>query len=274
MCIRDSYRVSAVDTCGNSSTQDVPVKVDGTGPVITVQPLASCYPSEAAALADLQSKSSGTDVCDGAIVPTVTLLSGAGTCAVTYRVSASDTCGNTSTQDVPVKVDGTGPVLTVQPPASCYPSEAAALADLQSKSSATDNCDGALTPTVTLLSGAGTCAVTYRVSAVDTCGNSSTQDVPVKVDGTGPVLTVQPLASCYPSEAAALADLQSKSSATDNCDGALTPTVTLLSGAGTCAVTYRVSASDTCGNTSTQDVPVKVDGTGPVLTVQPPASCY
>jgi hypothetical protein len=269
-----TFTVTATDTCGNTTSQDVTVKVDGTAPSLTIGQLASCYASEEAAQAAIATASTATDNCDGQLTPTVTLKSGSGTCQVTFTVTATDTCGNTTSQDVTVKVDGTAPSLTIGQLASCYASEEAAQAAITAASTATDNCDGPLTPTVTLKSGSGTCQVTFTVTATDTCGNTTSQDVTVKVDGTAPSLTIGQLASCYASEEAAQAAITAASTATDNCDGPLTPTVTLKSGSGTCQVTFTVTATDTCGNTTSQDVTVKVDGTAPSLTIGQLASCY
>src|SRR5438876_9260335 len=107
----------------------------------------------------------------------------------------------------------------------CHASNAAALADVLAHSSASDNCDATISPTAAVTGGTP-CNPEITVTATDSCGNSTTNKRPHHVDTADPTPNVccAALAACHADNAAAIADVLAHSSASDNCDAAITPT--------------------------------------------------
>src|SRR6185369_6899396 len=144
--------------CGNTGSKEVTVHVDGAAPVVTIDALANCYADEATAKAAVLAASHVSDNCDSGLTPSAVISAGGGTCSVTYKVSATDGCGNTGSKEVTVHVDGAAPVVTIDALANCYADEATAKAAVLAASHVSDNCDSGLTPSAVISAGGGTCS--------------------------------------------------------------------------------------------------------------------
>jgi gliding motility-associated-like protein len=275
---------TATDACGNTSThiQNITVQ-DTTKPVITGTPQAitvSCASDvPAASIANI----SATDNCNGTVTKTVADVISNQTCSNRYTITrtwtATDACGNSSSTSQLITVNDTiKPTFTSQLPADVIVDcnsipQAATL-------SATDNCGQA---TVTLsesttvggCSGAGGIIRTW--TATDACGNTRIhiQNITVQ-DTTKPVITGTPQAitvNCASEvPAASIANI----SATDNCNGTVTKTVTDVITNQTCSNHYTITrtwtATDACGNSSTSKQLITVNDTiKPTFTSQLPA---
>ncbi|MFO0839492.1 MAG: hypothetical protein U1D55_13330 [Phycisphaerae bacterium] len=266
--------INASDNCGNPAMPLVLSAnvIDTIAPLaISSGPIAACYPDAASAEAAALANSSAFDNCPGALTPTV---STAGTCSATITVIFSDACGNPSNSLIyNTRIDNTGPVASSSGPiAACYPDVASAEAAALANSSATDNCPGALTPSVSTV---GTCSAVVTVTYTDGCGNvSNALTYSTRIDNSGPVASSSgPIAACYPDAASAEAAALANSSATDNCPGALTPSASTV---GTCSAVVTVTYTDGCGNVSNAlTYNTRIDNTGPVASSSGPiAACY
>jgi hypothetical protein len=263
------------DTCGNSTSSDVTVKVDGQAPQITIGTLAGCYPTSAAAKAAIEAASSANDNCDGSRPTTVNDGVAVDGCHVKFTVSASDTCGNSTSSDVTVKVDGQAPQITIGTLAGCYSTSAAAKAAVEAASSANDNCDGNVPATVdngTPLP--NSCNVTFTVSASDACGNPSSKSVTVKVDGMAPEISC-PADTVLTCGDSTTTNITGVATAAGNCDS--DPQITYTDSVfGACptgmTITRTWTATDACGNSAsceqiiTVNPPTAADNQGPPTT--------
>ena len=139
--------------------------------------------------------------------------------------------------------------------------------------SASDDVDGALTPTCSPASGStfplGTTTVTC--SATDAAGNTGSASFDVTVEDTTPPVVTVPADITTAATSPAGATVTYSASASDLVDGALTPTCSPASGStfpiGTTTVTC--SATDAAGNTGTADFDVTV-GALPASTTADP----
>ncbi len=165
-----------------------------------------------------------------------------------------------------VSIDNTPPTPSSSGPlAACYPTQAAAEAAALARSSATDNCPGVLTPTVLTV---GTCSATISVTFTDPCGNVSAPLVySTRIDNTPPVITPGALAACYADRVAARAAALAATSAVDNCGDPVTYRVEI---SGACDVTVTVTATDTCGNSSSTTYLTRLDNLAPTFTAAGP----
>src|SRR5205814_1316740 len=215
-------------------TKQCTAHVDGTAPTLTVDcaALAACHADNAAAIADVLANSSASDNFDAPRTSTPAVTGGT-SCNPEITVTATDSCGNTTTKQCTAHVDGTAPTLTVDCAAlaACHADNAAAIADVLAHSSASDNCDASIIPTAAVTGGTP-CNPEITVTATDSCGNSTTKKCTAHVDGTAPTLTVDSgaLTACHADSAAAIADVLAHSSASDNCDTSITPTAAVTGG--------------------------------------------
>jgi hypothetical protein len=272
---------SATDAHNNTGSASFTVTVtlvDTTAPVVTVPaniaetttvpgPLAVSFPA-----------ASATDNLDGALTPVCTHASGSpfpiGTTTVTC--SATDAHNNTGSASFTVTVtlvDTTAPVVTVPANISETTTVPGPLV-VSFSASATDNLDGALTPLCTHASGSpfpiGTTMVTC--SATDAHNNTGSSSFPVTVtlvDTTAPVVMV-PGPITAEAQGPDGARVTFTASATDNLDGAMTPTCSPSSGStfrrGTTTVTCSVA--DAARNNGTASFTVTIaDTTAPALVL-------
>jgi len=167
---------------------------DTAAPVVTVPADISRTSASGVAIAYT---ATARDAVDGAIAPTCTPASGStfavGSTAV--RCSATDSAGNTGRASFTITVrapDTTMPVITV-PAGMSVPASSASGATVTYGATATDNVDGALTPTCAPASGstfaAGT-TTTVTCTARDSSGNLGSASFTVTVGAHATVATL------------------------------------------------------------------------------------
>ncbi len=277
------------DECGNTDfiTQNITVN-DTIDPVFDKlpDPINDITCSDAL---PTQEVLTATDNCSGATVTTsvdpytVDICAGY---AITYNWTATDSCGNATSESITFNVlpDTTSPTADPLPdlgPFACYSDIPAA--DVNVVTGETDNC-GNVTVTFVGDSGtagcAGTIIRTYQIE--DECGNTDfiTQNITVN-DTIDPVFDKlpDPINDITCSDAL---PTQEVLTATDNCSGATVSTsvdpytVDLCAGY---AITYNWTATDSCGNATSESITFNVlpDTTSPTADPLPdlgPFACY
>ncbi|MET0000115.1 MAG: HYR domain-containing protein [Candidatus Thiodiazotropha lotti] len=264
---------TATDANGNSSsvTQNVTVTApaDTTPPVVTAPANITVEATALQTPVNLGT-ATATDNVDGSLTPTPNQSGpfGVGTHTVTW--SATDSAGNTgsATQTVTVQ-DTAAPVITAPADVSVTATPPATVAI--GTATATDIFPVTVSNNAPAAFAAGTTVVTW--TATDANGNSSsaTQNVTVTapVDTTPPV--VKPPANVTVEATALQTSVNlGAATATDNVDGALTPTPNQSGPFGVGTHTVIWSATDSAGNTGTATQTVTVQDTT-VPTVVPPA---
>ncbi len=249
--------VRTTDAANNFTDVTYNTRIDNTAPTVTVGTIASCYPTVAAAEAAALAATSATDNCPGALTEVASTV---GTCSAVVTVTTTDGCGNATAVTYNTRIDNTPPIVTVGTIASCYPNVTAAEAAALAATSATDNCPGALTETVSTV---GDCSAVITVTTTDGCGNATAVTYNTRIDNTPPTVTAGTIATCYPSVAAAEAAAIAATTATDNCPGTLTKTA---STSGTCTAVITVTVTDGCGNSAAVTYNTRVDNTPPSIT--------
>jgi hypothetical protein len=255
-CLRSQTRTyTATDACLNTATctQVFTWTVDVTPPVFTFCPPGSnlgCNPTGV----PVAGTATATDACG---TPSITSSLGSITSdgclrSQTRTYTATDGCLNTATctQVFTWTVDVTPPVFTFCPPGSnlgCNPTGVPAAGT----ATATDACS---TPTITSSLGSITSdgclrSQTRTYTATDGCLNTATctQVFTWKVDITPPTITcaANKTIECN------VAFNFDPPTATDTCDGTITPTIvsTVTNADGSQTRTWR--ATDICGNQAT-----------------------
>ncbi|MBP8261637.1 MAG: hypothetical protein KA118_18460, partial [Verrucomicrobia bacterium] len=217
-----------------------------------------------------------------------TVVEGCGTIVRTWTVT--DTCGNaaSATQTITV-TDTTAPVLPELPAGGDLGCNPATLPGCVEGLTAADNCDGSVAVVCTAGAVTGddcTKSQIFTYVATDKCGNAARDTVTYtwKVDLAAPVLSGCPTGAIdlgsnpalLPDCAAALALV----TATDNCDGPITPACEAGpitdTGEGDCkwgkSQTFTLKAADLCGNISECTVIYtwrEVPDVTPVITAVP-----
>ncbi len=258
-------RWTATDICGNTSSATQIITVDDQiAPVISGVPASASYSCAEAVPVGRTASVTVSDNCTGQVTVTVTDVITAGSCAnkytITRRWTATDICGNTSSATQTITVDDlTPPIISGVPSSQTYSCASEVPVGRTTSVTVSDNCTGLVTVTVTDVTTAGNCANKYTITrrwiATDICGNttSATQTITVE-DLMPPVITGVPASQTYSCAALVPVGQTASVTATDNCSGLVTVTVTDLTTAGSCAnrytITRRWTATDACGNTS------------------------
>ena len=221
-----------------------------------------------------------SDNIDGAITPTCTPASGTNFAVGTTTVTctATDAHGNKGTGSFTITVtlvDTTPPVVTVPANITTTTTTASGKSVTYPAATANDNIDGAITPTCTPASGTNFAVGTTPVncSATDAHGNKGTGSFTITVtlvDTTPPVVTVPANITQEATSSGGAVVTFPPATASDNIDGAITPTCSPASGTtfplGPTTVTC--TATDQHNNTGTGTFKITIrDTTDPVVHV-------
>ena len=273
---------SATDAHGNTASASFHVTVtlvDTTPPVVTVPPDITTTTTTASGKS-VTFTASASDNIDGSITATCTPASGTNFAVGTTTVncSATDAHGNKGTGSFTITVtlvDTTPPVVTVPPNITTTTTTASGKSVTYPAATANDNIDGAITPTCTPASGTNFAVGTTTVncSATDAHGNKGTGSFTITVtlvDTTPPVVTVPANITQEATSSGGAVVTFPPATASDNIDGAITPTCTPASGTtfplGPTTVTC--SATDQHNNTGTGTFKITIrDTTDPVVHV-------
>jgi hypothetical protein len=276
---------TATDACGNSSTQIQTITVnDDTAPAITSIPGDVTVQCAASVPAADDTAVAATDNCGVKPVISHSDQMTPGTCANKFVIkrtyTATDACGNSSSQVQTITVNDTNPPTITSIPADVTVECASAVpAANEGLVIATDNCGGAPVISHSDQTIPGTCANKFVVkrtyTATDACGNSSslTQTITVN-DDTAPVITSIPADISVQCAGAVPAANEGAVMATDNCGGVPVITHSDQTIAGTCANRFVIkrtyTATDACGNSASQVQTITVnDTTPPTITSIP-----
>src|SRR5262249_7387255 len=189
----------------------------------------------------------------------------------TFTITAQDACGNTSspcTVTYTWTVDTTPPTTTCPTGSDlgCNPATPPTDASVQAQVTAADNCNGTPTITVTHTDSDSGCTHTriFTAKAKDACGNTSapcTVTYTWTVDTTPPTITSKPAGGDWgcnpdPSSLPTDASVSAQVTATDNCSGTPTISVTHTETSSSCLTTrtFTITATDGCKNQSSATV--------------------
>ena len=272
-----SWTANITDQCGNVAT---PVTITYTWTVDNEMPVIStvaesgdlgCNPTVEAP------EFTGLDNCEGVFTPVVSTdgpVADAEGCgwSQSWAANYTDACGNVATE---VTITYTWTIDTEKPVISTV----AESGDLECNPvveapefTGLDNCAGVFTPTVTTTGPSNQgCAYTQTWAAnyTDACGNAATEVTITytwTVDTELPVITLNGDALVTLCVGDEYTDLGA--TATDNCSGALTPTVAGTvdtAVAGTYTLTFSVT--DDCDNAALQVTRTVIISAYPELTV-------
>ena len=269
---------TATDVCGNSSSQTQTITVnDNTAPVITSIPADVTVQCASAVPAPNDGAVVATDNCSGAVVITHSDQIIPGSCVNKFVLkrtyTATDVCGNSSSQTQTITVnDDTAPVITSIPTNVTVQCASAVPAPNDAAVVATDNCSGAVVVTHSDQITPGSCVNKFVLkrtyTATDVCGNSSSQTQTITVnDTTAPVIASIPTDVTVQCASAVPAPNDAAVVATDNCSGAVVVTHSDQTIPGSCANKFVLkrtyTATDVCGNSSSQTQTITVNDTPP-----------
>src|SRR5690606_19223741 len=167
-----------------------------------------------------------------------------GICEAVITVTITDECGNSASVMYNTVIDNAGPTVMKGSIDACYPTALDAENAAIAATSASDDCLSSITFTA---STAGTCSAVVTVTATDGCGNTASTTYDTRIDNTPPDVTEGTIDACYATVALAEAAALTATTATDNCPGILTETVSTV---GECSAVITVTTTDGCGNSA------------------------
>ncbi len=266
----------AVDECGNEATaQQIISLVDEVAPVFVEVPADMTYECDQEVPACSSDDVAVEDNCTEVEVSCADVTID-GDCPQEYTIertyTAEDNCGNISTYTQTITVvDTTAPEFTDVPADATYECDEEIPAI---NAEAEDNC-GDVTVTWEDSIADGDCPQEYTITrtftAMDECGNSSTETQTITVvDTTAPEFTMVPADATYECDEEVLVMM---AEASDNC-GEVTVTYEDSTVDGECPQEYTITrtftAEDECGNSSTATQTINVvDTTAPVFDEYP-----
>ena len=297
---------TATDACGNTSTASATYTIqDTTDPVISCPPnitIECNSPNQAAIINTWLSTISATDECDESVAVANNFVSApfVGGCGATgvYTVTftATDDCGNVSSCDRTITLSDTRPpvltLMAIDTVTECGPNNATQLAAWLAHDAGAQAADICTAPgelvwqtpeLVQSIDGCGnTVTYIYRFRVADDCGNLSAWTLAsfTIIDTTVPSITTPAANSTVECDGGG--NLSARNTwlanhggavATDICGPAPIWTYVLVNVVDQCGFTgtytYRFTATDGCGNTSTTEASfIIVDTTDPLITVE------
>jgi len=268
---------TATDNCGNASTASQTISVtDNDDPILAGIPADISAECDAIPAAD--TNVTATDNCDSDVDLEMVETTTSGSCPEEYALmrtwTATDNCGNTATATQTIFVfDATAPILANVPADSNE--ECDAIPPVPTNITATDNCDIDVQVDFAEVIADNACGqtITRTWTATDNCGNQDIQTQIINVgDSAPPVITGVP--ADISAECDEIPNVPNNIVVTDNCDDDITLELTETTTPGSCPEEYALirtwSATDDCGNTTTQSQTIFVfDITAPILANVP-----
>ena len=193
-------------------------------------------------------------------------------CIGTLIATATDKRGNTSAANAIFAIDDAPPVIALQDLSNtCQPTVEAARNAFGLM--ATDDCTGART-NVTVVE--KECVADFEFEAIDGCGNRTTAQRSVRLDGAAPAVDIDRLLLptvdgrvCFGSEPGALTEVAEATHFLDNC---ATPdllnfvTTATPTGSNSCDREIRSTVTDNCGLGNSDALQVRLDGAPPTIS--------
>jgi hypothetical protein len=257
------------DKAGNSSSAAQALKYDATAPATTAtpdhQPNANGWFKSALSVAFTATDATSTvESCEAAKG-----YSGPDSASASVSGSCLDKAGNVGAASYGLKYDATAPVTTAapdrQPNANGWYGAAVTVAFTATDAMSTvESCDAAKS-----YSGPDSATASVAGACRDKAGNSDTDSLALKYDGTAPAATAtstpQPNANGWNKSAVTVTFAGTDATAgIDSCDAAKT-----YSGPDTQSTTLSGDCRDKAGNSMSASRTVKFDATAPQSTATP-----
>ena len=196
------------------------------------------------------------------------------TCIGTLLATATDKRGNTSAANAIVAIDDVAPLIGLQDLSNtCQPTVEAARNAFGMM--ATDDCSGNDVRTNVMVV-EKECVADFEFEAIDGCGNRTTTQRSVRLDGSAPDVNIDRLLLptvdgrfCFGSEPSALAEVAEATRYLDNCappellDFVTTATPT---GDNSCDREVRSTVTDNCSLGNSDSLQVRLDGAPPTIS--------
>jgi large repetitive protein len=262
----------ATDTAGSSSRQESRFTIDKTAPAVTLSgatdgSIVNTEVTPTFAVTDLHLGTVAATLNDQPFASGTTITADGD---YTLAVTSTDTCGNSSSQAVRFTIDTTPPVITIAGvPEGCVNEDVTPVfstTDLH-LDTVTATLNGQPFTSGTTITAEGD--YTLRIEAADQAGNSATETRTFTIDRTDPVITLTGVTD----GAIVNTDVTPVFTATDTHLGTVTATLNnqpVTSGATITTegdYTLVVTATDTCGNNSSQTLRFKIDRTLPFIAI-------
>ena len=214
----------ATDDANNRSSIDpLILTIDPDPPLLTLAPLAACYPD----LASARTAFSQTTIQDcTAVKSEIETVENA--CVAELQLNATDECGNRSLLRENVRLDGAEPLVDIDAiflprvdGLACFETVQRAVETVGEATRASDNCSPLAGLTMETTSSGPECGLVVRSVAMDECGLIGADEVQVRVDSVPPVVTCSvDVDNLWPANDT-MRDVGFSYTVNDNCNGSV-----------------------------------------------------
>lgn len=234
-----------------------------------------CFPDTDTAVSAVRDAVHATDDCSTPRVSVTLDDVSTTTCQATFSAMAFDAAGNATYLDDPeyqrVVIDGAAPVFMTTPTLeACYPDVSSAREALTGSELSIADCS-AVDLDVTAFE--KECVADFELTATDACGNRAQRRDRARIDGKAPSVDIQRLLipsyeglSCFDTQADALAAVAEATTISDRCTAPENLITDVTASGLECNLLVTASATDECGNASSDSLTVRVDALPPKVT--------
>jgi hypothetical protein len=250
------------------------IKVDKTGPTATLGVSAGTAGANGWYTSDVTVHASGTDSISDPVTCTADQAQTAETAGTAFNGSCTNDAGlSTSATPLTIKIDKTGPTATLGVSAGTAGANGWYTSDVTVQTSGSDSISGPVTCTGDQAQTTETAGATFNGSCTNNAG-LVTNPTPliVKVDKTAPTAVAQSAAGTLGLNGWYRSDVTVTTTGADSIGSPVVCTAVRVQSTDTTGVTFNGSCTNQAGlEANAAALTIKVDQTGPVITLLTPA---
>jgi hypothetical protein len=261
-------------SAGGTSEQSVTVKRDATPPVAALEVSAGTAGANGWYTSDVTVHTSGSDPISGPVTCTPDQQLTAETTGATVNGSCTNDAGlSTNATPLTIKIDKTGPTATLAVSAGTAGANGWYTSNVTVHTSGEDSISGVVTCTADHQQAAETAGETFSGSCTNGAGLvTNATPLIVKVDKTAPTSVVQTPAGTLGLNGWYRSDVTVTTTGADSVSSPVVCTAPRVQSNDTPGATFNGSCTNQAGlETNAAPLTIKVDKTGPVITLVSPA---
>jgi hypothetical protein len=262
-------------SAGGTSEQSITVKRDTTPPVAALEVTAGTAGANGWYTSDVTVHTNGSDSISGPVTCTADQTQTSETAGTEFNGSCTNDAGlSTNATPLTIKVDKTGPTATLGVSAGTAGANGWYTSNVTVHTSGSDSISGPVTCTADQAQTTETAGAAFNGSCTNNAGLvTNAAPLIVMVDKTAPTAVAQSAAGVVGLNGWYRSDVTVTTTGADSISSPVACTAVRVQSADTTGVTFNGSCTNQAGlETSAAPLTIKVDKTGPVITLLTPAN--